>query len=196
MRRLVEARPPVDMDLVASIARAVRVDTFAAKGRGFLVSPLSADEYANRIANGYTIHLLMQGDSPVGMVSGIRSENLTRPDRPTSTLPAVHAFIRDYCQREAIAHYFVLAQLAVLPDHQNHGHGAAFLHLLLKDVARPVFIDVLERPLENPRLRWWRAQGFTRIGDVPEVLPADRPVFGSRELTWGIYMHTGMSFPE
>lgn len=182
----VRAANTSDGPFLAEVAASVRIDVYRPAGKGFLLFPMTADQYAARLDAGHRAWLLWRESRPVAMLAGAPSSALRagRQGSPATYGP-VYQFALDYFDEDR---FFVLDQLAVVPAHQDAGYGHRLLSTVAEELRCPILIDVLDAQIQNPRLAWWQRQGFRRVGQVTERLPDDRRIDGSADVTWGLHV--------
>ena len=172
--------------LISEMAGEVSLDRFGAQGRGFLIYPMEPERYAHRIRGGHGIFLLRAGGETVGFIAGVGSDIIEREVRQAQHYNNMYALVTAWAHHHRIQRYFFLDQMVIRPERQNEGLGARLFTLFRRWLRGAVFIDVLEEPVENPRLKWWKAQGFERVTEIREV--GREGLFDSEPLCWGIYV--------
>jgi hypothetical protein len=163
--------------------------------RGFLVYTLSALEYRKRVVDGQHIYVFEIDGVAVGFICGYGEAAVQTylDDHTLSHESDVCHAIQTAARTRGDARYSFLDQIAIKPQFQERGLGEEFFHLFCQVVPGPYYVVMLEQPIFNPRIHYWCARGFTRIGHVIELLPNRfAPAHGaaavSGELTWGIYV--------
>lgn len=182
-----------DAELIAAIAASVRADQYANDGRGFLIFALDAEGYKERMRKGHLVGLLLQGDRPVGFFCAVKSDILKAASL-AGVYGSAYQFALSHAEQSGISSFVFGDQFAILPVCENQGLGSTFIQLLLSLLAAPVYLDAAEKPLWNPRIRFWEKHGFRRVGEVVEELPEKfRPAADVSSVTWGIYLFKGLS---
>jgi hypothetical protein len=192
---------PTDAATIEKIASAVNVHKYSHIGKGFLVYTLSAMEYRKRILEGQHIYMFDFGGQSVGFICGYDQRGLAYYLKETtlSHESSVCHAIQGLAAERGDAQYLFLDQIAILPALQDQGFGEKFFLHFCQTVSGPFYVAMLEAPTRNPRIAYWQARGFLRIGQALERLPQRfapkdmHPVI-SDKLIWGIYVLPLMKF--
>lgn len=183
------------VDAIATMVKSVSAASFKDKGKGFIVFAKDAEWYRNRIEQSHTVGILKSADRVLGFFCGVPSSQMAATIINSNIYNEAYSFVQEWAYKESINDYFFLDQLVIAPAFHDQGFGKKLLNQLLELVRTDIFIDVLEKPLVNPRLMWWKERGFLRIGEVRETLDSQAAsAFDGEfsEITWGLY-HLGAS---
>lgn len=185
----IQAADLADVQLIAAMAKAVRAKDYAERQCGFLIYALDAEDYAQLIISGHHVGLLLAEEEIVGFFYGSSSSMLKRSQKENGIYGTAHEFALKHAEGNGTADFVFYDQFAILPERQNSGLGSALVELLFLWTGCPIYIDVAEYPLRNPRIKLWEEHGFKRIGEVIEHLPPEfHPIDGVTSITWGIYL--------
>jgi GNAT superfamily N-acetyltransferase len=179
---------PEDGALIAAIAAGVKAAEFGSEGKGFLVYCLTADEYRERIEEGHEVWLLLSDGEAVGYFLGVGSEMLARQKQGGGAAEAAYELALAHAARNGVERFLFTSQMAILPERQDGGLGGRFLAAIVGYARVPLYADIMEAPVRNPRIDFWMRHGFERIGECRERLPERFRFGGVSEVTWGIYV--------
>lgn len=190
-----------DATTVAQIASSVNVYHYSKRGRGFLIYTLTAEDYRKRIVDGNFLYLFLLNGQPIGYVCGY-NQNMLKEYLSTSILSHESSIGHNV---QALAHnrgnkrYLYLDQIAILPVFQELGLGEQFFCRFCEICSGPYYVAMLEAPLHHPRIPYWEARGFQRIGHAVELLaeqffPKHQQHNPLRKLFWGIYVLLDKTF--
>lgn len=198
--RILRATPD-DAAEIARIAAAVNVHKCAYLGKGFLVYTLNPNEYRKRIRDHQHLYAFWVGCKIVGFVCGYdRGQFETYlADGTLGHEPALGLAIKRQAAERGDHRYAFLDQIAILPEYQDRGLGEWFFDRFCRLVPGPYYVAMVEAPIENPRISYWRARGFSRLGRVEERLPPRFADASSMKTTfstisWGIYVLRPVNF--
>jgi ribosomal protein S18 acetylase RimI-like enzyme len=184
-----------DAELIASIASGVNIHKYAQHHNGFLVYSLTAAEYAKRISDGHYVFMFEYKGQSIGFLCGYDEEGLERyhKDNTLSHESSICKSIMEAAMSSEHLSYLFLDQVAILPSLQNCGLGERYFDLFCEHLqGRPFYGAMLEAPVRNPRIDFWRKRGFTRLGQVEENLPErfrKHPNHSVQDtFLWGIYL--------
>lgn len=192
-----QVRParPGEAERIAQIAAAVNINRYGYLGKGFLVYTLCAAEYRKRIRDGQHIHVFTIDKKIVGFVCGYDRQQFESylVDNTLGHEPSIGREVQRLAAERGDKHYVFLDQIALLPDYQDRGLGELFFLQFCKDVRGPYYVGMVEGPMANPRIDYWRARGFFKIGHVQEKVPnrfagVDAAYNIDRLVLWGIYL--------
>jgi hypothetical protein len=181
-----------DAGWLSALSHRVAVHGRLAGGKGFLVYPLSPERYRDRIEDRHSVLIFEDAGGRVGFLCGVLSSHIRRALSEWKQYTALYEMVDKRAAAMGLDSYFFLDQLVIDPDRQDQGYGKRAFALFRDSDRRAIFIDVLEGPEPNPRLTWWLARGFKRIGEVidhppPEFnLAALGPAWNT--LHWGVYL--------
>lgn len=184
-----------DAAAIADIAHAVNIVRYAPFQKGFLVYSLTPHEYARRISDGQHVFVFRRGGRIIGFVCGYTNEQFARylSNGSLSHESTIGATVTRLAAEAGHHFYAFLDQIGIVPDHQDRGFGEAAFGAFCDRVPGPFYVAMLEAPTRNPRIDFWQARGFRRVGEAEEIL-TERFAFTSDELaapprlTWGIYL--------
>jgi ribosomal protein S18 acetylase RimI-like enzyme len=193
----VSIRPaePEDSAAIAEIALAVSIYRYAYQEKGFLVYSLTAAEYSRRIADGQHVYVFMLDGRIIGFVCGYTKGRFESylADGTLGHEPTIGNEVRRLASCRADHAYVFLDQIGVLPGFQDKGYGEACFAAFCAAVRGPYYVAMVEGPLPNPRIAFWKARGFQRIGVIEEPLserfaPSRPPTLPNAVIMWGLYV--------
>lgn len=182
-----------EIDAIASMVKSVSAASFRDKGKGFIVFAKDAEWYRRRIEQSHIVGILKSANKVLGFFCGVPSSEIDSTIQNSTVYNEAYSFVQEWTHKESVNDYFFLDQLVIDPAFHDQGFGKKLLSQIQAQVRSDIFIDVLEKPLVNPRLMWWKKRGFLRIGEVREKLDSlAASAFDGKfsEITWGLY-HLG-----
>jgi len=192
-----------DADVIAQIASSVNVYHYSKWGRGFLIYTLTAEDYRKRIIDGNSLYLFLLNGQPIGYVCGY-NQDMLKEYLSTSILShesSIGHNVQTLAHNRGNKRYLYLDQIAILPVFQELGLGEQFFCRFCEICRGPYYVAMLEAPLRHPRISYWEARGFQRIGNAIELLaeqfiPRHQQHNHNhlRKLLWGIYILLDKTF--
>ena len=188
-----------EADRIAQIADAVNIHRYAYLGKGFLVYTLSASEYKKRIYDRQHVYVFIYGKDIIGFVCGYGRKRFESylSDGTLGHEPTIGREVQRVATERGDKHYAFLDQIAILPEYQDQGLGETFFGKFCQLIDGLYYVAMVEGPLPNPRIAYWRARGFARVGEVFEPLPprfAETTNSSPGFMQWGIYLLPNKGF--
>lgn len=176
-----------DCEKIAAIAKSVNIANYADKGQGFLVYSLSAEGYANRIREGHNVYVMQLEEELIGFCCAVPSQVLKKKTGSDSIYGSAYVFAMAHAEERNYDKFIFADQFVIMPEHENKGFGTALIRRMLGGVSMPIYVDVLEGPIKNPRFSYWKKIGFRKIGEVREKASGEfSSLVPGGELLWAI----------
>jgi hypothetical protein len=160
---------PEDAEAIHDIASACDIGHMQSLSRGFLLFPLSTQDYAFLAASSHPLAVCLDVQQRiVGFVCGLATSSLDEfcevcQHRATAALLYK---IRSEAAARGDSEARIVHQMALAPQSQGLGLGIHYFRLYTEAYRNPTYGVVKTAPTPNSRRSFWRALGFKEVGTI------------------------------